>query len=424
MDNIFETEEFYNQNKKHNKRRSARKQEGKGLRIFLIILICILSLLIVLVTVAKVVGVLDFGTEVPDNIKTSTYQPIVREDGTIAERKQENYNFLVVGQDLRANLTDVMMIINYDVTDGNMTLMQLPRDTLVVLDAYACMNCKVPVTTAEGRNGSCNTCGGSVKTLCTGYRRKLNSVYHQYYSSLNSDNNEENVRFGMEGLALTFAQSLNINIDYYAHMDLAGFRAIVDTIGGVDMYVPYDMHYEDPYQDLYIHLYQGQQNLNGEKAEQFVRFRSGYIRADISRQDAQKLFMVAFLQNFKEKITVTKAVPIASTMLKYVTHSVPVSDLDYYAKTLLSMDFSNVTMLSAPFSETGGDLVLHRHALRDIINAHYNLYDTDIPDSQFDTERIFTVVNDSYINSKYLTEEEFEGEHSAEDIKENGLEIY
>ena len=415
--------EFENEEKTPNIR-SARKKKGVVLRVFLIIAICILSIAIIVVIAGKLTGLLDLGSKKPSDMETTTFNPIMREDGSYAQRKDEIYNFLLVGQDLKANLTDVMMVINFDVTNKKMTLMQIPRDTFIALDAYACMDCKKPVTTAEGENGRCNTCGNSVKTLCTNYERKMNSVYHQYYSSLNSKNNEDNVRFGMEGLSLTLEQALNINIDYYAHMDLEGFRNIVDEIGGVDMYVPYDMEYNDPYQDLYINLKEGQQTLDGEKAEQFVRFRSGYIRADISRQDAQKLFMVAFLQNFKEKISVTNVFGVTKTMLKYVTHSVPTEDLDYYGRQILGMDFSNVTMLSAPFSEAGSYLVLHKYALHDIINAHFNLYDADISESQFDSERVFTNESDSSINSKYLTKEEFEGEHSAEDIKENGLDIY
>lgn len=419
-----EFNEFANVQEKKPKLRSARKKGDKAVRVLLIILIVILSIMIAIVAAGKITGLGDLGKTKPQSIDKSTHNPILRADGSLAEREEEVYNFLVVGQDLKANLTDVMMLINFNVPENKMTIMQIPRDTLVVLDAYACMECKKPVTTREGESGKCSSCGGDTKTLCTNYERKMNSVYHQYYSSLKAKKQEDNIKFGMEGLALTLEQALNISIDSYAHMDLEGFRKIVDEIGGVDMYVSQDMYYNDPDQNLYINLKKGQQKLDGEMAEQFVRFRSGYIRADISRQNAQKEFMVAFLQSFKQNVNITNVLSTATTMLKYVTHSVPTEDLDYYARAVLEMDFSNITMCSAPFSEHSPYLVLQRYNLLKIINENYNVYDTDIPDEQFDTERIFTVTSNSTINSKYLTTEEFEDTYSAEDIKENGLEKY
>ena len=69
----------------------------------------------------------------------------------------------------------------------------------------------------------------------------------------------------------------------------------MDRIGGVDMYVAYDMYYSDPEQNLYINIKQGQQTLMGKDAEGFVRYRSGYIMADIARGDAQKMFISPFI---------------------------------------------------------------------------------------------------------------------------------
>ena len=47
------------------------------------------------------------------------------------ENKEGNYNFLVLGHDRAALLTDVIMLINYDITDSKVTIMQFPRDTYV-----------------------------------------------------------------------------------------------------------------------------------------------------------------------------------------------------------------------------------------------------------------------------------------------------
>ena len=64
-----------------------------------------------------------------------------------------------------------------------------------------------------------------------------------------------------------------INIDYYITVKTSALIEIVDAIGGVDFDVPINMDYDDDTQDLHIHLKAGQQKINGEKAEQLVRFR-------------------------------------------------------------------------------------------------------------------------------------------------------
>ena len=77
---------------------------------------------------------------------------------------------------------------------------------------------------------------------------------------------------------------------------------LVDTIGGVKFYVPRDMKYDDPSQDLHIDLKQGMQTINGEKAEQLLRFRKGnhgetYSEEDggsndLGRMNTQRNFMI------------------------------------------------------------------------------------------------------------------------------------
>jgi anionic cell wall polymer biosynthesis LytR-Cps2A-Psr (LCP) family protein len=65
--------------------------------------------------------------------------------------------------------------------------------------------------------------------------------------------------------------------------------------------VPVDLNYDDPIQNLHIHLKKGQQTLNGSEAEQYVRFRKPnkwnkelreyYDGSDLKRNDAQQAFM-------------------------------------------------------------------------------------------------------------------------------------
>lgn len=57
----------------------------------------------------------------------------------------------------------------------------------------------------------------------------------------------------MDVLKEEIEQTFGIPIDYYIYVDLKGFVALVDELEGVDVYIPEEMNYDDPYQDLHIH---------------------------------------------------------------------------------------------------------------------------------------------------------------------------
>ena len=66
----------------------------------------------------------------------------------------------------------------------------------------------------------------------------------------------------MDVLKEEIEQTFGIPIDYYIYVDLKGFVALVDELEGVDVYIPEEMNYDDPYQDLHIHYTKGQHHLN------------------------------------------------------------------------------------------------------------------------------------------------------------------
>ncbi len=384
-----------------NKIRKPKKKDNKALKVILIIVCIILALAImgmVILQTGAFNSILDLFVDEPtvseDVPWTVTQKDENDENYTPVARLDDAYNFLVVGKDRIALNTDVMMIINLDLKNESLTIMQLPRDTLITLD-------------------------GAV--------RKLNSVYSIFYNSCTSNNDEDRIRAGMEGLCEVLSGNLALQIDYYANLDLDGFVNIVDAIGGVDMYVPYTIRYKDPLQNLYIDLKEGQQTLDGNQAEQFVRFRKGFVKADTARQDAQKIFMTAFMENFKSKISITNISSVVSEVLKNLTHSLDFNECVYFAKAAYGMDFSNITMLSAPSnpcSYNGASyVVIQRTAMYEVINENFNLYDTDIPESSFDIDRNFTLLNNSTINYYYNLETEYNNGMTAEDIENNGIDI-
>ena len=294
---------------------------------------------------------------------------------------EDHFNFLILGNDAVALNTDVLMLVSYNVREGSLSVMQIPRDTYIRTDASS--------------------------------YKKINSIYPALYVKAKAEGASNPDAVALKGLASILEQSLCIKIHYSATMDLAGFANIVDAIGGVTVDVPFDMIYEDPYQNLNINIKAGLQVLDGEKSAQFIRFRADYKLADISRINVQKIFMTAFIKQVKENLTASTVSAMVEQAMKYVNtldnakeKSMSLADLVYFAKSALSIDLSSVTMLTLPGTVVNHDglsyYVLNKNATIGAINKYFNIYNTEISSGIFDQSAIFNNADVADINSAYI----------------------
>ncbi len=313
------------------------------------------------------------------------------------------YNILVVGHDRAASLADVIMLVNCDITNGDVTVMQLPRDTCV-------------------RNFVTN---------------KINAAYSTYYNAAlkeahNADDSSDAYLQAVGDLASLLEQSLCIQIHHTAVLNLDGLVNIVNALGGVELYVPQRMYYADPEQSLYIDLQEGYQTLTGEQAEDFVRFRSGYMQADLGRVNAQKIFLTALLQKVKSSFSLANTATltkVAEEIFRNLHTDMKVSDILFYAKFLLKVDLENMNMTTVPGnavydSQNHSFYVINRAATLDIINRYYNIYQTEITDSIFDRNSLFCL-NDSKLTAYYYADAEtiMDEMYNGQDINDNSIEI-
>lgn len=392
-----------------------RKKNNKNAKIALAtVLVALLTIMLVAVVSQitykpdqmnpnpKVTLPSDTSDDTNDNTKTDentgTSAPPVEYQNL---RKDEYYNFLVVGKDAAALNTDVIMVISYDVKNAEIALMQIPRDTYVTIDGVSC---------------------------------KINAVFATMYNRALRAGSSDPMADGMQGFADLISYDWDLLIDYYALVDLEGFRNIVDIIGGVRIDIQSDMEYYDPIQDLKIELKAGTQILDGEKAEQFVRFREGYVTADIGRMDAQKMFMSAFLAQVKSNLTLAKIPSIMKAIFENVETSVSLRDCVYFAQNLFSdVDLSSIKMMTAPgeatreFGDSGSwYYVIYRSAVLDMINEYFCAYENPIGDESFDVNYAFTDTSNSILQKIYSTESNKtadESASSAEDINKEAIYI-
>lgn len=123
----------------------------------------------------------------------------------------------------------------------------------------------------------------------------------------------------------TVATLTGLPIDYYVKLDLRGFRHLVDLMGGVAYTVEKRMYYVDPYDDLVINLQPGYQILDGDKAEQYVRFRYD-PDGDVSRVQRQQAFLQAVFQQALSARNLTRLPTMAYTALQYVETDMPLTE--------------------------------------------------------------------------------------------------
>ena len=260
--------------------------------------------------------------------------------------KNNKFNILVLGLDKVANLTDVILIVSYDTVSRSMNVLQIPRDT------YA------EYTSASYRKINAAT------DILNGGRQVANFIEH----------------------------TLCIAIDRYVIIDIDTIAEIVDAVGGVEIDVPQDMKYSDPYQNLDINIKKGMQLMDGQKAVKFLRYREGYTRGDLDRLDAQKLFMAAFLKKIANNGTASLFTSIADKVLNKLESDITYKDcfhlfVEVGMPSIDKIYFSTLPGCDVRSSSGTWYYIMNRRAAFEIIKEQFN---PRLEEVDFDCERKFT----------------------------------
>ena len=186
--------------------------------------------------------------------------------------------------------SDTLMILN--LSEDNASLLTIPRDTLVYIERH-------------------------------GYQ-KINAAY----------------AYGGAKLARkTVEDFLGIEVDRYVAINKARFAEVIDAMGGVEIYIERDMHYEDPWDDdggLVIDLKQGTRHLDGDTAIQFVRFRDS--EGDVGRVRRQQAFMRACAEKLSQPSMLIKLPELLGVAVKAIDTDLSSSEMLAAAGTLKSAE--------------------------------------------------------------------------------------
>jgi LCP family protein required for cell wall assembly len=105
-----------------------------------------------------------------------------------------------------------------------------------------------------------------------------------------------NAAFAYAGASCTWKtieSTTNIHIDHYVKIDFAGFKRVVDALGGVEICVPHAVN--DPRAELTLKA--GRQTVKGDEALGYVRTRYGLgDGSDLERIQRQQKFMASVVK--------------------------------------------------------------------------------------------------------------------------------
>lgn len=200
------------------------------------------------------------------------------------------------------------MVCSYNPKTQRASMLSIPRDTFI------------------GKN----------KQKSNGFD-KLNSVYSKE---------------GPEEATELVEDITGMNIKYYVVVNNQVVIDLINTIGGVYFDVPIDMNYDDPTQNLHIHLESGYQKLDGDHAEQLLRFRhnnngtsypSEYGDNDYGRMKTQREFMMETAKQTLKLKNVTKIKTIMTTIFQNIETNLTLDDVFPYVPWAVSFDTANIS---------------------------------------------------------------------------------
>ena len=220
---------------------------------------------------------------------------------------------LLVGDKWESN-TDSIIVASFNPENGKLNLISIPRDTRVDIP-----NMPIP---------------------------KINAVYAKGK--------------GADKLLKSLEEILTLDINYYVYLNLNTFRDIIDLLGGVDINIPVDMHYDDPTQDLHIHFTKGLQHLDGKMSELYLRFRKPnngqfteemlkyYNGSDIKRIEAQKNFIKELVRQKANLFYLTKLTEIVNTVYDNLGTNITLGKALELVTYAINFDVNDLTNYSLP----------------------------------------------------------------------------
>ena len=243
------------------------------------------------------------------------------ESQILAPLENGKINVLLLGVDEEGLRTDAIMVASYDVNAAEVNMLSIPRDTKIYIS-----NKKIT--------------------------RKINEIH-----AMSSKESAGKI-LGSEATAEAITQLTGIPINYYVEFSFSAIDRIFDILGPVEFDVPdvegngRGMNYDDPDQNLHIHLKPGLQKLSGNQVQQFLRYRKSNSGrgdgSDTSRVERQQEFLKAVIDQKVNAAILVKLPSLFKQISKEIVTNVSAGDITKYIRYVSKLKGEGIKTYSLP----------------------------------------------------------------------------
>jgi len=230
----------------------------------------------ILITIGSIIAVLVLGIggyaaylyHYVQKTADKMYEPVADEDQSAAKQREENLSnkkpisILLMGVDERegdVGRSDTLMVMTVNPKTEKMQIVSIPRDT-------------------------------KTEIIGEGKTTKINAAY----------------AYGGVKMALDTVENFtNIDIDYYAQVNMEALSDLVDAVGGITVNNELDWIDEGYYKKGY-HYEEGNIQLDGPKALGYVRMRHLDPNGDFGRNERQRKVLTAIIDKAASISSVSK----------------------------------------------------------------------------------------------------------------------
>lgn len=218
-------------------------------------------------------------------------------------------NILLMGVDcvsnsqnpFKGNRSDTMLLISIAPYGKNVNVVSIPRDSKVYI---------------AGRN-------------------KADKINHAF-------------AYGGAKLAVrTVEETFGVKINNYLAISNEGVIKMIDTLGGLPIYIEKNMKYDDYTAKLHINLKQGNHILSGKETEGYLRFRHDSF-GDIGRIRRQQWFFNALLARLKDPTVIVKLPELLKIIPEYIQTDISGYELARFAAMAKNIDTSTIQIATIP----------------------------------------------------------------------------
>ena len=282
-----------------NENKKEKKSKKKILKKILLGVLAVILLIIVILAIR-------FGTYVAKSGGNIKEAAISMATDMIGDDKPIFVLVMGVSKDIASDLSDTMIVAGYNPKSQKAIMLSIPRDTYV----------------------------GDNEQWANGFD-KINSK----------------IQKGPTTSVMYVEAMTGIDLDGYVIVENLALVDIVEAIGEVEFDVPIDMNYDDPTQNLHIHLKKGKQMIDGDKAEQLLRFRhnnngtsypSSYGDNDYGRQRTQKAFISAIIDQVVTDADVPTLTKVGTAVYKALKTDINLGKMIGYAPYVVNFKSSDL----------------------------------------------------------------------------------